>query len=73
MGETDEEWIYPADAFTSGVIGGRTVACLSGEQQMRDHAFGYEPVETDHADMRALHELLGTGLLGPYGEDPPRR
>ena len=69
--EDGDKWIMPAGAFTVGTIGGRRVACLTADQQMRDHAFGYEPGPTDHADMRALHEQLGTAFLSPYNWATP--
>lgn len=58
----------PADRFTVGQIVGRTVPCVTAEQQMLDHAGGYEPGETDHRDMHAMHERLGTPYLPPYGD-----
>lgn len=66
--EDDEPYVMPADRFTTGVIAGRVVPCVTAEQQMLDHAGGYEPGETDRADMRALKERLGTPLLPPYGQ-----
>jgi lincosamide nucleotidyltransferase A/C/D/E len=53
---------YPRDAFAHGSIAGRTVACLSLQQQVRFHT-GYEPREVDPHDIALLHRLataLGT-------------
>jgi lincosamide nucleotidyltransferase A/C/D/E len=57
----------PPDAFTTGSIGGLEVRCVSAEQQMMDHATGYEPDDGDRADMRALHGRLGVAYLPPFG------
>jgi lincosamide nucleotidyltransferase A/C/D/E len=60
-------YVVGADAFTIGSIGGSVVRCVTAEQQMVDHACGYEPDEEDRADMRALHERLGVSYLPPVG------
>jgi lincosamide nucleotidyltransferase A/C/D/E len=62
-----EIYVMAADAFTTGSIGGAVVRCVTAEQQMVDHAYGYEPDEEDRADMRALHARLGVPYLPPFG------
>jgi lincosamide nucleotidyltransferase A/C/D/E len=47
---------WPSDCFTSGVIGGRRVGCISVEQQLRFHS-GYEQREVDRADLALLHRV----------------
>ena len=70
--ESGEDWVFPAAGFLgTGRIGSRVVSCLTAEVQMLDHATGYEPGPTDFADMRLLHERLGTPLLPPYDADDP--
>ncbi len=49
---------YPPECFTSGSISGRTVPCLSIEQQVRFHA-GYELRDRDRHDLAVLHGLQG--------------
>jgi lincosamide nucleotidyltransferase A/C/D/E len=66
--EDDDPYVMAPEVFTTGEIGGRTVPCVTPAQQMRDHAGGYEPGETDHADMRRLHDRFGTPYLLPYGD-----
>jgi len=61
------EYVMPAEAFTTGSIGGRVVRCVSAEQQMLDHADGYEPDNDDHDDMRLLHQRLGVDYVPPFG------
>jgi lincosamide nucleotidyltransferase A/C/D/E len=57
---------YPVDAFgASGTIEGRAVPCCTAEFLMYAHTC-YEPDDDDIADMRALHERLGTTLLPPF-------
>jgi lincosamide nucleotidyltransferase A/C/D/E len=56
---------YPADGFTSGVIDGVTVGCLSPERQIAFH-LGYEPKAIDRQDMAALSRHLGVALPAPY-------
>jgi len=67
-GGEGDPWIYPAVSITTGRIGARFVVCLTAEQQVLDHAFGYEPAPTDHADMAALRERFGVDLPAPYGD-----
>ena len=70
--ENGEDWVFDAAGFGGvGRVGTRPVRCLTAEQQMIDHATGYEPSETDFADMRLLHHRLGTTLLPPYTGDAP--
>ena len=57
VGLAGERHAYPAAAFVTGVIGGRTVGCLSAAQQIAWHA-GYPLREIDRADLRVLHALL---------------
>jgi lincosamide nucleotidyltransferase A/C/D/E len=72
--ENGGDWVFPADGFLgSGRVATRRVRCLSADVQMVDHATGYEPGPTDFADMRLLHERLGTPLLPPYDVDSARR
>jgi lincosamide nucleotidyltransferase A/C/D/E len=47
---------YPADCFTTGVIDGHLVPCLSVRQQLAFHA-GYEPRPHDLADLEVLRSL----------------
>ena len=47
---------YPADGFTSGFIGGRSVPCLSVRQQLIFHG-GYAPRAHDVADIELLRSL----------------
>lgn len=49
------EYVYPGDGFTTGRIGGRRVPCITAALQVAFHA-GYEPQETDAADMATLRE-----------------
>jgi lincosamide nucleotidyltransferase A/C/D/E len=48
---------YPKECFTTGVIDGRRVPCLSAEQQVAFHD-GYQPREVDVLDLRELNRLL---------------
>ncbi|MER5478917.1 hypothetical protein ABT026_18400 [Streptomyces sp. NPDC002734] len=47
---------YPRGAFTRGRLDGRTVPCLSVEQQLAFHR-GYPPREVDHLDVALLRSL----------------
>lgn len=49
---------YPADAFTTGMIEGVSVDCLSVAQQIAFHQ-GYEPSDRDRHDMARLREAFG--------------
>jgi lincosamide nucleotidyltransferase A/C/D/E len=60
------EDVIPGMALSGdGVIGGRTVRCLTPEQQVRYHT-GYEPDENDWADVRALCERFGIPVPPGY-------
>jgi lincosamide nucleotidyltransferase A/C/D/E len=50
---------------TAGVIGGRTVACVDADTQVRCH-LGYPPQAKDRQDMRRLHQRLGVTLPAAY-------
>lgn len=54
-----EEFIYPADGFTTGSIGGRPVRCITAALQAEFHR-GYPLQEKDLADMEAL--VAATGM-----------
>ncbi len=61
--EGGRKWAYPARGFSgNGIIGGRTMRCLTPEVQVLCHA-GYELKDSDAHDMRALHERFGVDLL----------
>jgi lincosamide nucleotidyltransferase A/C/D/E len=47
---------YPAGCFTTGVIAGRRVNCLTIEQQLPFHS-GYPPRDVDRADLALLRRL----------------
>jgi lincosamide nucleotidyltransferase A/C/D/E len=49
---------YPASCFVTGTILGRTVPCLSAEQQVYFHQ-GYEPSDRDRHDMARLRHTFG--------------
>jgi lincosamide nucleotidyltransferase A/C/D/E len=66
--EDGSDWVFPATSFTTGRIADRDVTCVDADEQMREHAFGYEPGETDFADMLLLHHRFGTRLLPPYDQ-----
>lgn len=51
-----EPFRYPARCFVTGTIQGRTVPCLSVEQQLHFHQ-GYEPRERDLHDLKLLRDL----------------
>lgn len=55
-GFSGESYLYPANVFTTGFIGGRPVGCLTVDQQIAWHA-GYELRDQDWADLEHLHEL----------------
>ncbi|XTZ14982.1 nucleotidyltransferase domain-containing protein [Micromonospora echinospora] len=56
---------YPGESFTTGTIAGRTVGCLSVEQQVLLHS-GYAPRAVDHADLALLRQLAS----GAAGQPP---
>lgn len=49
---------YPADAWTSGLIGGLSVTCASVALQRAAHS-GYPLREQDRHDLRLLEEMTG--------------
>ncbi|MEU7856900.1 aminoglycoside adenylyltransferase [Nonomuraea sp. NPDC049141] len=51
-------FLYPADAFTTGMIESVAVGCLSAAQQVAFHQ-GYEPSDRDRHDMAQLREAFG--------------
>jgi aminoglycoside-2''-adenylyltransferase len=51
---------YPPGCFTTAVIDGRDVPCLTVEQQLVFHSF-YEPRPVDVHDIALLNGLLATG------------
>ncbi|MFF7341782.1 nucleotidyltransferase domain-containing protein [Streptomyces sp. NPDC008163] len=56
--EPGEPFVYPADCFVTGSVGGRPVPCLSAAQQVFFHQ-GYEPRDRDLHDMAQLREAFG--------------
>ncbi len=53
---------YPADGLTGeGLVGGRSVRCVTPELQLRHH-LGYPPAEDDRRDLRLLAEAFGLAL-----------
>ena len=57
---------YTVDAFgATGTINDRVVPCCTAEFLMYAHTC-YKPDADDVADMRVLHERLGTPLLPPF-------
>jgi len=51
-------FLYPADAFTTGMVESVSVGCLSAAQQVAFHQ-GYEPSDRDRHDMAQLREAFG--------------
>lgn len=56
----DGSWWHfdPESLDARGIIGGRTVRCVSVAQQVRNHT-GYEPSDSDRHDMAILVEHFG--------------
>jgi lincosamide nucleotidyltransferase A/C/D/E len=52
----------------AGVIGGQAVHCCPVADQLLCH-LGYEPRQSDYADMRLLAEHFGVRLPPPYDDD----
>lgn len=53
-------WPYPAAGFAgTGIVGGRTVRCLTPEVQVLCHA-GYDLQENGRHDLRMLAQRFGT-------------
>jgi lincosamide nucleotidyltransferase A/C/D/E len=57
LGPAGERWVYPADGFATGSVGGRTVGCISAAQQILFHS-GYELRDRDRHDLTLLRSLL---------------
>jgi lincosamide nucleotidyltransferase A/C/D/E len=57
-GPSGERWVYPAECFTTGRIAGRTVGCISAEQQIAWRS-GYELRDVDRHDLAVLRRLTG--------------
>ncbi len=53
-------FVYPADGFAHGVVGGRRVECLSARLQLAFHE-GYPSRDVDRHDVRLLEDLLAGG------------
>ena len=49
---------YPKEHLVSGVLGGRTVPCVSAVWQVRVHT-GYEPRPQDLQDLAVLRSVMG--------------
>jgi lincosamide nucleotidyltransferase A/C/D/E len=63
--ESEEWWNFDAEALSGrGTIGGCEVRCLSVREQIRCHT-GYEPTETDRADMDLLATHFGVEIPPP--------
>lgn len=56
---------YPANGFSSGLVGGESVRCLTAEVQIAHHS-GYEPRDHDRTDMAKLAAKYGLALPEPY-------
>jgi [ribosomal protein S5]-alanine N-acetyltransferase len=52
-----EAFHYPANGFTTGLIGRTRVGCLTAEQQLRFHT-GYQPRDRDRLDLARLKGIL---------------
>jgi lincosamide nucleotidyltransferase A/C/D/E len=52
-----ETYRYPAAGFTTGTVAGRTVGCISVEQQIAWRS-GFALRAVDHHDLAVLHQLL---------------
>ena len=56
---------YPGDGFTTGVIEGVVVGCLTPDLQVEHHR-GYGPTSKDRHDMDLLAGAFGIELPDPY-------
>ncbi|MGW6240982.1 nucleotidyltransferase domain-containing protein [Streptomyces sp. NPDC055094] len=56
--DPEKPYVYPAECFTTGTIGGTAVRCISAGQQVLFHQ-GYEPADRDRHDMAVLREKFG--------------
>lgn len=72
VGNEGHVYEYPADAFGTGGIGGRSVRSLTAEQLVRFHV-GYEPQDHDRQDMELLRERLGVAVRHPYASSADSR
>ncbi len=63
------QFTYFLDDCT-GVIGGRSVRCLSPEMQVLTHG-GYEPDDDDRADVAVVAGVSGLALPPPYARPVP--
>jgi lincosamide nucleotidyltransferase A/C/D/E len=65
-GQFGPEDVYPVASLTGvGVIGDRTVRCISPEYLVRFHT-GYEPDDDDWHDVSMLCERFGIAVPGEY-------
>ncbi|MHA6765331.1 nucleotidyltransferase domain-containing protein [Streptacidiphilus sp. PAMC 29251] len=53
-----QPFVYPAECFVTGTIGGVAVPCLSAAQQVYFHQ-GYDPADHDRQDMAQLRQAFG--------------
>lgn len=60
-------FFYPTTSFTTGVVEGRPVDCITAELQLRFHS-GYDPREIDQADLEQLHQVVARDRLLGYGD-----
>ena len=61
--QNGEDWLYPAEGFGGrGLVGGKSVRCLTPTTQVLCHAHGYVPTEQDIRDMELLRERFGVEL-----------
>ncbi|TXS05001.1 amino acid transporter [Streptomyces sp. col6] len=56
--DPERPFIYPSSCFVTGTVKGKTVPCLSAEQQVYFHQ-GYEPTDRDRHDMTQLRRVFG--------------
>lgn len=59
---------YPANAFTTGIIEGHRVNCITAQQQLAFH-LGYQPKPKDRADMDTLADAGLIALTRAYRRD----
>ena len=58
-------FLYPKNAFTTGIINNETVPCLTAEQLITFH-LGYTPLEQDKHNMKMLNQYLNIPLPDAY-------
>lgn len=63
FGMAGERYPCPATSFGTGTIAGRTVGCLTAQQQIAWHA-GYELRDVDRHDLALLRALLERSAPG---------